>query len=99
VEPWIISLLGAFLVVAACIASQVKLFGRYSEQLEEQKKTISGENGLTKQISGLTITCTKLETSVSGLQSIVCNGLPERVRLLEIDVAVIKNKLGEKRST
>jgi len=93
---WLILVLGVAAVAGVAIAGQIKLFGRYSEQLDEQKKIFSGDNGLIKQVIDLTITCTKLESSVSGLQAILSDGLPDRVRLLEISMAQVKERVGGK---
>jgi len=90
---WAISLVGVLIVAATAIAGQVKLFGRYSEQIDEQRETLTGEQGLVRQVNNLTISCTKLESSVSSLQAILCNGIIDRVKTLEIELAVLKDRI------
>jgi len=91
---WLISIAGVALVAGTAIATQARQAGKYTEQLEEQKKVLSGDDGLVKQVNALALTCMKLDGSVTSLQRLMCDGLMDRVRQLELEMAVLKSKGG-----
>ena len=80
-------------LVGAGILGQVKLYGKYSQRVEDHEKEISGKGGLAIKMDELTVSVVALKQQLKHVEGTLNDGLIEKVDNLTKEFAEMRGSV------